>query len=199
MAPHQRGARLDGDQGAQIAHVDPAMIQLLGLEDPLGRRLDQALQPGIQAMLDRSAEGDDMPELGAGCGLLAGQDGGGEQAVAQPLFDAARHHGVLQLGLGQAFAAPVRGELGGGAHGVLLDHHQHAGVVALGDGHGGMGAGVRVGQQGVEQADGLPDPLAQRLIAPTVGRQQQGQDLGLGDGMGEAGGDAQADQRHVGR
>ncbi|MNG04004.1 hypothetical protein D3C84_871080 [compost metagenome] len=60
-----------------------------------------------------------------------------------------------------------------------------------------MGGGVRLGQQGVEQGDGLPDPLVEGLIASAVGEPQQGQDMLLLDGLGETRGNAQTDIGHV--
>ena len=47
---HQQRPRLDGEQGAEVAHVHLAVIPLLGFEDPLGCGLHQPLQAGIQAV-----------------------------------------------------------------------------------------------------------------------------------------------------
>ncbi|MNI39223.1 hypothetical protein D3C73_933990 [compost metagenome] len=197
MAPHQGGARLDGEQGAEIAHVHLAVVHLLGPQDPLRRRLHQPLQPGILAMSGRLAQGDDGGEPGAGGRLAGGLDGGGEQPLAHPLLDWARRHGLLQLRQGQGAAAPVGGDLGAGAHLILVDQHEEPGILPLGYGHGRVGGGVRLGQQGVEQGDGLPDPLVEGLIASAVGEPQQGQDMLLLDGLGETRGNAQTDIGHV--
>jgi len=145
----------------------------------------------------RLAQGDDGVEPGAGGGLAGGLDGGGEQPLAHSLLDRARRHGLLQLRQGEGTAAPVGGDLGAGAHLILVDQDQQPGILPLGDGHGRVRGGIRLGQQGVEQGDGLPDPLAEGLIASAVGEPQQGQDMVLLNGIGETRGNAQTDIGHV--
>ncbi len=104
----------------------------------------------------------------------------------------------MQLFQCHILAPPVGGDLGDGTHAILLYHHGESGILTFTDrdwagGHGGGG----VGEQGIEQADGLFDPLIQRLIAATVGSEQQSLHILFRDWFGETGGNPQADQFHV--
>ncbi len=196
---HQQRSGLDGEQGAEVAHVHLAVIPLLGFEDPLGCGLHQPLQAGIQAVPGGLAEGDDGIELGTGCRLTRCLDGGGKQPLAHPLLDRAGRQGLLQPGQGQGLATPVRGDLRPGAHLVLFHLDEQPGILAPGNGDWRMRWGIRLCDEGVEQGDGFADPLAEGFVAPAVGESQQGQDVAFLDGLGEARGDAQADIAHVGR
>ncbi len=141
VAAHQLGAGLDGEDGAEVAHVDPAVVQLLRLEDPFGRGLHQPLETGVLAVDGGLALRHRQPEQGARRRLLGGQHGGGNERCLHPLADLAALDRLLQLFTGEVFAAPVGGDLCGGAHPVLLHHQQDAGIVALGDGHRIAGRG----------------------------------------------------------
>ena len=84
MAAHQLGAGLDGEDGAEVAHVDPAVIQLLRLEDPFGRGLHQSLETGVLTVDGGLALRHRQPEQGARRRLLGGQHGGGDEWRLHP-------------------------------------------------------------------------------------------------------------------
>ena len=147
VTAHQLGARLDGDDGAEIPQIDPVMIQLPGFEDPLGRGFHQAFIAGVLTVDGGLAAGDDQFELTTGGGLPGRLDGGGEQRRAHSLLDLTKRDGLLQLFQRHILATPVSGDLGAGAHPIFFHHYGDSGILPFGDGNrvGGYGSG-RVGE-----------------------------------------------------
>ena len=198
VTAHQLGTCLDGDDGAEIPQIDPAMIQLLRFENTFSRGLHQPLVAGVLTVDCGLAAGDDQFQHAAGGRFLGGEDGGSKQSLADPLLHLTDGDRLLQLFEGQVLATPVGGDLGAGTHPVFLDQNKHLGIVPFGDGDGGRwNRGGRVALQHVEQGDRLFDPLRQGLVAAAVGSEQQGLHILFGDRFGESRRDAQADLIHV--